>query len=190
MGHYQPVFRNCARAVGVRMARRPHHAVAISVDRATTLGLLARLSCKWVTVLVVARCMSDAITVTLCRLIATSESANRILASRFLKGVVILAQPLVMKRAEALCFMRPRTAINVACVRKANNGWITMTAQPGIVHFAIPFSRIYRFMPKHRTHLVPASPRAVSLEPRDPSQRSPLHRRFDCPANCRPVLLD
>ena len=41
-----------------------------------------------------------------------------------------------------------------------------------------PFSKAYRSMPKHQTCLVPASTETGSLEPSDPSQRSPLHRRL------------
>jgi len=51
----------------------------------------------------------------------------------------------------------------------------------------IPFSKTYRYMPKHPTRLVPASPWAVAPGPPDPGQRSPLHRRFDCPRNSRPA---
>src|SRR6185437_5999012 len=58
-----------------------------------------------------------------------------------------------------------------------------------VVYHSLPSSRIYRFMPKHRTYLVPASAGRVAPEPRDPGQRLPLHRRFDCPTNCRPVVL-
>ena len=49
-----------------------------------------------------------------------------------------------------------------------------------------PFSRIYRFMPKRQTHLVPASSGAVSPGSHESSQRSPLHRRFAGPRNSRP----
>ena len=54
----------------------------------------------------------------------------------------------------------------------------------------VPFSRIYRFMPEQRTYLVPASSGPVSPESPDSSQSVPLHRRFDCPTNCRPASLN
>src|SRR6266851_7190002 len=53
-----------------------------------------------------------------------------------------------------------------------------------------PFSKTYPCIPKDTWCLVPASPRAVSPEPDGPGQRSPLHRRFDCPRNSRPVFSE
>src|SRR5690348_2765973 len=45
-------------------------------------------------------------------------------------------------------------------------------------HNPFPFSRIWRFIPKHSTTLVPASPGPVSPASSDASQRLPLHRRL------------
>ncbi len=53
-----------------------------------------------------------------------------------------------------------------------------------------PFSRIWRFMPKHSTTLVPASPGTVSREASASRQSVPLHRRFVCPPNWRPTVLN
>jgi len=56
-----------------------------------------------------------------------------------------------------------------------------------------PFSKTYRFIPvRDKSGLVPAScgarlrlAWAVSPQPHDCGQRSPLHRRFHSPTNCR-----
>jgi ADP-ribosylglycohydrolase len=61
----------------------------------------------------------------------------------------------------------------------------------------VPFSKTYGFMPRHKTGLVPASfgallrfAWAVAPPPHDDGQRSPLHRRFHSPANCRRACAD
>src|SRR5262249_34458771 len=53
-----------------------------------------------------------------------------------------------------------------------------------------PFSKTYRFLPKHRTGLVPASARAVSRRIATRRQRSPLHRRLGGPTTSRPAFRD
>src|SRR5262249_18045588 len=50
----------------------------------------------------------------------------------------------------------------------------TLFEQIGVVGDQ-PFSRIYRFRPKHRTHLVPASAGTGSPEPQGAGQSHPLH---------------
>jgi phosphatidylinositol-3-phosphatase len=51
----------------------------------------------------------------------------------------------------------------------------------------LPFSKTYPFIPKAKRCLVPVSSGTVSPGLDDHGQRSPLHRRFDSPTNCRRV---